>query len=107
MFHHLMNFDRVDEILERLPKEGVVFYGVSDGINVGLHDRLDQRRHVDSTFIEIGDVLDKEQAVGMFIRLDTDEQAEQFGQVVQGMPWRRRDQGRDGHDPAPEGFARG
>jgi Cof subfamily protein (haloacid dehalogenase superfamily) len=78
LYHHFMNFDRVDEIIKRLPSEGVVFYGVSDGINVGLHDRLDQRKHVDSTFIEIGDVLDKEQAVGMFIRLDTDEQAEQF-----------------------------
>lgn len=75
LYHHYMDFKRVDEIIERLPKEGVVFYGVSDGINVGLHDHLDQRRHVDSTFIEIDDVLNKEQAVGMFIKLETSEQA--------------------------------
>lgn len=78
LYHHYMNFERVDEIIERLPKEGVGYYGVNDGINVGLHDRLDQRKHVDSTFVEIDDVLNKEQAVGMFVRFETNEQAKRF-----------------------------
>lgn len=82
MFHHYMNFERVDEIIKMFPEEGVVYYGVSDGINVGLHDNIDQRTHEDHTFVEISDVLDKEQAVGMFIRFETNEQARAFADLL-------------------------
>lgn len=82
IFHHMMDFKRVKEIIKRLPKEGLMYYGVSDGIDVGLHDRLNTRSHEDVTFKDIDSLMDNEKAVGIFVKFENEEQAKKFALLL-------------------------
>ncbi len=78
LFHHLMDFKRVHEIIDLMPQEGIMYFGVSDGIQVGLHDQLNNRSHEDVTFLDIDSLLNNGKAVGIFIKFDTPELAKAF-----------------------------
>ncbi len=78
LFHHFMDFTKVHEIIDLLPKEEVLYYGISDGINVGLHDRLNNRSHPDISFVDMDKFLVNERAVGIFVKFQEDEQAKKF-----------------------------
>lgn len=78
LYHRFMDFERVNEIINLLPNEEVLYYGVSDGINVGLHDRLNNRSHPDVSFVEMDKFLVNERAVGIFVKFQEDEQAKKF-----------------------------
>ncbi|NLA78637.1 MAG: HAD-IIB family hydrolase [Erysipelothrix sp.] len=82
VYFHKMPFTRVQEIIADFPKDELLYYGVSDGVVVGVHDEFNNRTSTDTTIVDIDDVMMHEKLVGLYAKLDTHANAVQFTQFI-------------------------
>lgn len=97
LFCHWMDFSIVNEIIHHIPKDQLLYYGVSDGIVVGLHDEDNQSSGRDTTFVHIDEVMLNKKSIGLFVKLDSEAHAiafasflnETFKDEIRAYTWRQ------------------
>lgn len=82
IYRHWMDFETVSAIIDLIPTDQLLYYGVSDGIKVGLHDEDNNRLGNDATFVPINDVMMHEKSIGLFVKLDSEVHALEFASLL-------------------------
>ncbi|MCD8574065.1 MAG: HAD family hydrolase [Erysipelotrichaceae bacterium] len=64
----IVDLNVVHDVLESLTGDHIQFFGLSDGISVGLHDTLNKNVDVHVNQISLNEILSTEEIVGMYIK---------------------------------------
>jgi len=64
----IVDMSIVNEVLETLVDDRIQFFGLSDGISVGLHDTLNKNVDVHVNQISLNEILSTQEIVGMYIK---------------------------------------
>lgn len=70
----IVDMSIVNEVLETLVDDRIQFFGLSDGISVGLHDTLNKNVDVHVNQISLDEIMVSQEIVGMYIKF-TDAKA--------------------------------
>ena len=72
LFYQLMDFEVALKIIADIPQDKIVYYGVSDGYQFGLHDNMAAEQDGDfaDKLVDVAKILESKTAVGMFLRFD-------------------------------------
>ncbi len=86
LFYQLMDFEVALKIIADIPQDKIVYYGVSDGYQFGLHDNMaaDQDEDFADKLVDVQKILESKTAVGMFLRFDGRESSAQFADYING-----------------------
>jgi HAD superfamily hydrolase (TIGR01484 family) len=71
----IVDLDIVHDVLSTLQGDHIQFFGLSDGISVGLHDTLNKNVDVHVNQISLDAILSTQEIVGMYIKFVNEESA--------------------------------
>ena len=78
----IVDMEIVHEVLETLSDDRIQFFGLSDGISVGLHDTLNKNVDVHVNQISLDEIMVSQEIVGMYIKfVDAEAALEHAAQI--------------------------
>jgi HAD superfamily hydrolase (TIGR01484 family) len=78
----IVDLNVVHEVLSSLQGDHIQFFGLSDGISVGLHDKLNKNVDVHVNQISLDEILLTQEIVGMYIKFIDDVSATKHAQEI-------------------------